>query len=39
VALAFLVTACGLTNTSGAKIDVNMDAVAYLDPGQHGATV
>jgi hypothetical protein len=27
------------TSTSGAKIDVNLDAVAYLDPAPHGATV
>jgi hypothetical protein len=28
-----------LTSTSGAKIDINLDAVAYLYPGQHGCTV
>jgi hypothetical protein len=28
-----------LTSTSGSKIDVNMDATAYISPGQHGSTV
>jgi hypothetical protein len=28
-----------LTSTSGAKLVINMDAIAYIDSGVHGATL